>query len=263
MASSLDNHLDQDGMCSVYSMPPSETNCSISEVLAKEIIAVNEVSDDHAEMSIYSAPKSETNVTISDVFRPCPDVQEFAIQTAHELTASVYSVPKSETNVTLGQKFQRCGDLAKVLDYSIYTTPLSETNVTMPEAPFSYSEYTALKSETDVTMADFRAIASASEYTAKPADAFFDNTAYVEHLQVELGIPDSKVIGLECSNMSIAKIIDSNECLMKLESFVPVPVDFEQMPEPSTYNLAMQATDKSVESYLLHSSNASSIHHEI
>ena len=118
MASSLDNHMDQDGMCSVYSAQPSETNCSINEVLAREMIAVNEVTDDRecsfficthknwefsdAEVSIYSVPKSETNVTISDPFQPCEAVNHFNV--------SVYSQPKSETNVTMNKKFKRCQD---------------------------------------------------------------------------------------------------------------------------------------------------------
>lgn len=72
MASSLDNKLEQDGMCSVYSAQPSETNCSISEALSKEINAVNELPDDaQLEVSAYSAPKSETNVTVSEGFRLC------------------------------------------------------------------------------------------------------------------------------------------------------------------------------------------------
>ncbi|EGT33159.1 hypothetical protein CAEBREN_23242 [Caenorhabditis brenneri] len=70
-----------------------------------------------------------------------------------------------------------------------------------------------------------------------------------------LGISDNRVIGLECSNLSIAKIIDSNECLVQLENFHPIPVDLSEMPEPVSFNKSMQATDKSIESYLLRSSN--------
>ncbi|EGT56368.1 hypothetical protein CAEBREN_23835 [Caenorhabditis brenneri] len=264
MASSLDNHLEQDGMCSVYSAQPSETNCSISEVLAKEIIAVNETPDDviQAESSVYSIPKSETNVTASDAFHPCPAV--------NQLNQSMYSMPKSEVNVTMKEKFQRCNDLMNVLDYSVYSVPPSEVNVTM-NAP-TLSQYTPLLSETDVSMTDGFHPCHAlnrlelnplSEYTALPATQAFDNTAYVEHLQEELGISDNRVIGLECSNLSIAKIIDSNECLVQLENFHPIPVDLSEMPEPVSFNKSMQATDKSIESYLLRSSNVSSVHHEI
>uniref|UniRef100_A0A1I7UCI1 BRCA2 n=1 Tax=Caenorhabditis tropicalis TaxID=1561998 RepID=A0A1I7UCI1_9PELO len=234
MASSLDNHVEQDGMCSVYSAQPSETNCSISEVLAKEIVAVNETPDDQAEISIYSVPKSETNVTASDAFLPCEAVNKF--------NQSIYSVPKSETNVTMKNKFERCSDLNNVLDCSVYSVPPSETNVTM-NAP-TVSQYTALLSETDVTMADgFRPckvineLNVSSEYTAKSAKHF-----YVEHIQAELGIPDSKIIGLEGSNLSIAKIIDSNECLLQLENFTPIPVDFSQIPPPIPSNKSMRVT---------------------
>ncbi|EFO85650.1 hypothetical protein CRE_02007 [Caenorhabditis remanei] len=258
MASSLENHLDQDGMCSVYSAQPSETNCSINEVLAKEMMAANEVTDDHAEVSIYSVPKSETNVTISDPFQACEAMNKFNV--------SVYSAPKSETNVTMNNKFERCQDLANVLDYSVYSIPPSETNVTM-NAP-TLSEYTALMSETDVTMADgfqpcgvlksLNQEIESSELTAKSLR--FNNSAYVEQLQLELGIPDKKVIGLESSNSSIVKIVDSNECLVKLEKFQPVAVDFSQMPEPVSYSKSI--ADKSIESYLLRST-ASCIQHEI
>ncbi|KAF1765203.1 hypothetical protein GCK72_005155 [Caenorhabditis remanei] len=262
MASSLDNHMDQDGMCSVYSAQPSETNCSINEVLAREMIAVNEVTDDHAEVSIYSVPKSETNVTISDPFQPCEAVNHFNV--------SVYSQPKSETNVTMNKKFKRCQDLDKVLDCSVYSVPPSQTNVTM-NAP-TLSEYTALMSETDVTMADgFQPCdvlnglqqldqAPGSELTAKTIGSSFDHVAYVEHLQDELGIPDDKVIGLECSNSNIVKIIDSNECLMHLAEFHPIAVDFSEMPAPAAFNMAMHSTDKSTENYHLRSCN--SIHHK-
>ncbi|CAA88440.1 uncharacterized protein CELE_ZK945.7 [Caenorhabditis elegans] len=249
MASSFDNQMDQDGMCSVYSAQPSETNCSINEVLAKEIIAVNETPDDQADSSIYPIPKSETNVSASEGFQPCQDINQFNL--------SVYSAPKSETPVTMNEKFERCKDLMNVLDYSVYSMPPSEANVTMNVA--SFSEYTALASETNVTMADvLKNVAQdlASEHTAKSAHPTFDTTAYVERLQAELGIPDSKVIGLECSNFSNAKIIDSIECLHQLDKFQPIPVDFDQNPD-------FGKTAKSVESYLLRSSNASSIHHEI
>lgn len=110
--------------------------------------------------------------------------------------------------------------------------PPSEANVTMNVA--SFSEYTALASETNVTMADvLKNVAQdlASEHTAKSAHPTFDTTAYVERLQAELGIPDSKVIGLECSNFSNAKIIDSIECLHQLDKFQPIPVDFDQNPD--------------------------------
>ncbi|CAI2337458.1 unnamed protein product [Caenorhabditis sp. 36 PRJEB53466] len=263
MASSFDNRLEQDGMCSVYSAQPSETNCSISEALAKEMNAVNEMPDEAIhDASVYSVPKSETNVTVSDSFRPCQSMNQFNL--------SVYSVPKSETNVTMKEKFEGCKDLRNVL-YSVYSAPPSETNVTMPamDAP-SISEYTALASETNATMSDafrpcnvLQALADnllVTEHTAK-SGVFLDTSDYVDHLQLELGIPDKKVFGIERSDGSVAKIIDSNECLLHLESFQPIPVDFSQMPAPVSFKKSM--SEKSVQSYLLHSAEGNSVHHEL
>uniref|UniRef100_A0A8R1J128 Uncharacterized protein n=1 Tax=Caenorhabditis japonica TaxID=281687 RepID=A0A8R1J128_CAEJA len=54
----------------------------------------------------------------------------------------------------------------------------------------------------------------------------FAGISYVEHLQLVHGISDDKIIGLEGSDRSIVKIIDSNECLLHLDEFEPVPVHF-------------------------------------
>lgn len=182
--------------------------------------------------------------------------------------------------------------------YSVYSIPPSEADVTMHGEVDSASQYTALPSETNVTMAEgFRPCHAlkklesnhlGTEYTAKSGpckhqrstpryriSSVFDGAVYVERLQKELGIPDNKMIGLEGSDGSIAKIVDSNECLMHLEQFQPIPVDFSQIPEPVSFKKTLQPTskhsekvpltmsysDKSVESYLLRS--ATSVHHEI
>ncbi|CAB3411179.1 unnamed protein product [Caenorhabditis bovis] len=143
-----------EGMCSVYSVPPSETNCSISEALSKQMNAINEFAHESAiSVSEYSDYKSEANVSMTDGFAPAAlfDATEYTALPSEanatmgsSMEASVYSAPKSETIVTLKDGFEPCEDLRAVY-MSAYSAPPSEVGVTMRSGFEQCSDMKALQ----------------------------------------------------------------------------------------------------------------------
>ncbi|CAI5441204.1 unnamed protein product [Caenorhabditis angaria] len=294
MMASVEDEINNVSECSVYSIQPSETNVTMHDGLDDDDIPPNTDPSDMIarnasemiitfadatqsektahDMSVYSVPKSETNVTLSN-----------------PSDYSNYTNMKSETNVTLRDAFSPCHDLRE-LNMSIYTTPASETHVTIPQKT-EYSEYTVPKSETNVTMNKTSAVSQytipVSEVGVTMADGFvpcdvlrkmqdgnypdevsavngcFDEQELIfEKIQQNLDISDERIFGIEKSDGSIAKCVDSIECLVKLNDYQPIPLDFE-FSSSVNFNCNLMQGPESVESYLLKTGSSSYAHHEI